>query len=117
MQFLLFCTIFWTLARCASPLAPVLEKRTVYLVRYTSQPCIAVVPNRISPIFFQITPIDFANGTLSGDLSTWIGNDNTPANTESGKVRTNVPIPDPDVPTEFLGVTEVDSENNQASML
>jgi hypothetical protein len=61
----------------------------------------------------QITPIDFANGTLKGDLSTWIGNDNTPANTETGKSRTKVEIPDPDVPTEYLGPTDVDTQSNQ----
>ena len=63
--------------------------------------------------FFQITPINFGNGTLRGDVSTWIGNDNTPVNIESGKARTRLEIADPDVPTEFSGSTQVDSQNNQ----
>ena len=65
----------------------------------------------INFVHVQMTPIGFANGTLSSDLSTWIGNDNTPANTGNGRTKLN--ISDPDVPTEYLGATEVDSETNQ----
>jgi hypothetical protein len=39
-----------------------------------------------------------------------IGQDNTD---EPGKVRSKLEIPDPDVPTEFVGTTEVDSQENQ----
>jgi hypothetical protein len=58
--------------------------------------------------------MDFANGTLKANLSTWIRNTNTPeTNDETGKSRTKIEIPDPDVPTEYLGITKVDSQTNQ----
>ena len=49
---------------------------------------------------------------MKGDESTWKGNDNK-ANNVTGNPRTKVEIPDPDVPTKYLGPTELDTQSNQ----
>ena len=54
-----------------------------------------------------MTPIHFGNGTLRNEFSTWIGND------ETGDPRKKLEIPDPDVPTEFVGSTVVDSRSSE----
>ena len=61
----------------------------------------------------QTTPIDFSTGSLRPDLSVWIANDNTQIDAKSGSTRTKIEIPDPDVPTKYLGTTQIDSEANQ----
>lgn len=55
----------------------------------------------------KVTPIHFGNGTLRDEFSTWIGND------ETGDPRKKLEIPDPDVPTEFVGSTVVDSRSSE----
>jgi hypothetical protein len=50
---------------------------------------------------------------LQGDLSVWIGNDNTPESSDPALKRTKLDLGDCDVPTKFTGTTEVDNSYNQ----
>ena len=58
----------------------------------------------------QITPINFKDGQLDSNTSTWIGNDRTQAS-ESRRTRVSVIVPD--IPTRYLGKSYLDSRNNQ----
>ena len=61
----------------------------------------------------QVTPIQFTDGTLAAQRSTWIGNDNTPVTEDR---RREVDILMPDVPTAFHGSSVVDTGHNQFVM-
>ena len=61
----------------------------------------------------QVTPIQFTDGTLAAQRSTWIGNDNTPVTEDR---RREVDILMPDVPTAFHGSSVIDTGHNQFVM-
>ncbi len=57
-----------------------------YLTKLTSNHCAQVRLRNIGGhvnLEVRVTPVRFAEGTLVPDRSTWIGNDNTPATSET----------------------------------
>ena len=61
----------------------------------------------------RVTPIRFKTGHLVTERTVWMGNDYTPA---TFPMRTKYDIPNPDIPTNYMGSSNIDTTTNQYLM-